>query len=160
MTTKTDIEKLFRSNYRAMYILAYRLLHDEDIARDIVHDVFASLLDGDASPVSRTWLMNGVRYACLNHIRNLSTRDRLNRLYALDLDDIEDEEWPDDESIALLHDIIDNRMTEQTRRIVKLRYGEHLKYQEIAEKLSISETAVYKHLRHAINVLRLNFKQK
>ena len=66
--------------------------------------------------------MNGVRYACLNHIRNLSTRDRLNRLYALDLDDIEDEEWPDDESIALLHDI--------------------------------------KHLRHAINVLRLNFKQK
>ena len=44
MTTKSDIEQLFRSNYTAMLTLAIRLLHDTDTARDIVHDVFESVL--------------------------------------------------------------------------------------------------------------------
>lgn len=37
MTTKSDIEQLFQSNYRAMLTLAIRLLHDPETARDIVH---------------------------------------------------------------------------------------------------------------------------
>ena len=44
MTTMSDIEQLFRSNYQAMLTLAIRLLHDADAARDIVHDVFESVL--------------------------------------------------------------------------------------------------------------------
>lgn len=43
MTTKSDIEQLFQSNYRAMLTLAIRLLHDLETARDIVHDVFESV---------------------------------------------------------------------------------------------------------------------
>ena len=43
MTTKSDIEQLFQSNYRAMLTLAIRLLHDPETARDIVHDVFELL---------------------------------------------------------------------------------------------------------------------
>ena len=49
MTTKSDIEQLFQSNYRAMLTLAIRLLHDPETARDIVHDVFESLLSAAMS---------------------------------------------------------------------------------------------------------------
>lgn len=42
MTTKNEIEQLFRSNYKQMFILANRMLHDEDAARDIVHEVLIS----------------------------------------------------------------------------------------------------------------------
>ena len=45
MTNKNDIEQLFKAHYAQMYRLAVALLHDDDLARDIVHDVFASLLD-------------------------------------------------------------------------------------------------------------------
>ena len=43
MTTKDDIERLFRTHYAAMYRLAMLILRDDDVARDIVHDVFERL---------------------------------------------------------------------------------------------------------------------
>lgn len=91
MMTKDDIEQIFRSNYRTMLLLANRMVHDEDAARDIVHDVFASLLSGSASAATPSYLLSGVRFACLKYIRSLSVRERLNKMYALDLSEIEDE---------------------------------------------------------------------
>lgn len=98
-----------------------------------------------------------MRFACLNHIRNLSVRERLNRLYALDLCEIEDDAWPDDEDVARLNAIVDSRLSDQCRRVVRLRFSGRLSYGDIAAELGISEVAVYKHLRHALNVLRENF---
>lgn len=46
MTYRNDIEGLFKAHYAQMYRLAAALLHDDDLARDIVHDVFVTLLDG------------------------------------------------------------------------------------------------------------------
>lgn len=45
MTNRNDIETLFKANYPQMRRLARALLHDDDSARDIVHDVFESLLN-------------------------------------------------------------------------------------------------------------------
>lgn len=160
MTTKSDIEQLFRSNYTAMLTLAIRLLHDTDTARDIVHDVFESVLSENLSIVTPAYLLTGVRFACLKHLRNLSLRERFNNLYALDLDEIEDDEWPDPEDVARLNELIDQSLTMQDRQVVRLRFNEHMSYDEIAGQLGISEVAVYKHLRHAMDVLRQNFNRK
>lgn len=157
MTSENNIEQLFRDNYRAMLILACRFTHDEDVARDIVHDVFASLLSGSKELVTVAYLMSGVRFACLNHIRDLSTRDRLNSLYAIDNVNLEDEDWPDEDDVERLRMLVDRLLSDQCRRVVKLRFEFRLSYREISEELSISEVAVYKHLRHAMNVLRQNF---
>lgn len=156
MMNNDDIEQLFRRNYGAMFRLADRLTHDAEMARDIVHDVFASLLANDIPSVTPAYLMQGVRFACLKHIRSLSIRDRLRQLYALDNREIEDGAWPDEEIMAQIIDIVNTKLSEQCRRIVKLRFSARLTYHEIAEELSISETAVYKHLHHAIIVLRQN----
>lgn len=160
MTTVKDIEQLFKSNYRTLLIIANRLVHDEDEARDIVHDVFAKLLTDDQTEVTPAYLVNGVRYACLNHIRNRSVRERLGRLYALDPPELADDEWPDEATMNKLNEIVDERLTEQCRRVVKLRFGSRLSYRETAEELGVSETAVYKHLRHALNVIRQNLNEK
>lgn len=157
MTAENYIETLFRRNYPAMLALAVRLLHDRETARDIVHDVFASLMTQAPSQATTAFLLGGVRFACLNHIRNLSVRERLNRLYALDLCEIEDDAWPDDEDVARLNAIVDSRLSDQCRRVVRLRFSGRLSYGDIAAELGISEVAVYKHLRHALNVLRENF---
>ena len=160
MTTKSDIEKLFRSNYTAMLTLAIRLLHDADIARDIVHDVFESMLSENLSTVTPAYLLTGVRFACMKHLRSLSLRERFNNLYALDLDEIEDDEWPDPEDVARLKELIDQSLTMQDRQAVRLRFNERMSYYEIAGQLGISEVAIYKHLRHAMDVLRQNFNRK
>lgn len=158
MTTVNDIELLFRKNFKAMLTLANRLVHDEETARDIVHDIFASLLSDSPESVTTAYLLNGVRFACLNHIRDLSVRQRIYNLYSYETDDMESDSLPDDEAAARLNAVIERNLTEQCQRVVRLRFTGRLTYREIAEELGISEVAVYKHLRHALNVLRKNIK--
>ena len=144
MTTKSNIELLFRSNYPAMLTLAIRLLHDPETARDIVHDVFESVLRENLSTVTCAYLLTGVRFACMKHLRNLSVRERFNNLYALDIDETEDDEWPDPEDVARLNGLIDNSLTEQDRRVVRMRFTFRMSYRESpqswasAKRLSIS----------------------
>ena len=143
-----------------MLTLAIRLLHDPETARDIVHDVFESVLSEYPATITPAYLLTGVRFACLKHLRNLSQRERFNNLYAIDLDEIEDDEWPDPEDVARLNGLIDHSISEQDRRVVRMRFTGRMPYSEIAAHLGISETAVYKHLRHALDVLRQNFNRK
>lgn len=175
MTNINDIEQLFRTHYAAMHRMAMLILRDEDVARDIVHDVFAHLLsqrckapDGDVfeslltagtTDVSAQYLLRAVRNRCLNYLRNLSTRERIREIYALDEQEIADEEWPDDETIARIHSTITCNLTPACSRVVELRFTEGMSYKEIAAALGVSETAVYKHLRHAIDVLRQKLSQ-
>ncbi len=157
MATVNEIEQLFRSNYTAMYTLACRLMHDSEVARDIVHDVFASLLKDCPPYVSSAFLLKGVRFACMKYMRNLDVRARLKECYALDISEIDEDDWPTDEDVSRLNAIVDTMLSEQCRRVVRLRFNARLAYKDIAEEIGISETAVYKHLRHAMNVLRKYF---
>lgn len=141
-----------------MLILANRLLHDEDSARDIVHDVFSSLLSRNVESVTESYLLQGLRFACLKHIRSLSVKERINKLYALDCEEIETEDWPNEEEVSLIRKVVEFELPALTAKIVRLRFYERMSYKEIATNLSISEVTVYKHLHHAIGVLRKKLK--
>lgn len=155
MIKQNEIERLFRSNYKPMLNVANRFLHDEDLAHDIVHDVFAALLNADVSTVTSSYLLNAVRYACLKHIRGLSVRERFNNLYSLEYSDESNEDtWPDENEITLINNIVDRHLPEQTRKIVRMKFNGQLTYKEIADELSVSEVTVYKHLRKAIIIIR------
>lgn len=154
MTITNDIEQLFRTHYTSMHRLAMLLLRNEDVARDIVHDIFESLLNAGHTDVSGQYLLKSVRNRCLNYLRGLSTSERIKELYALDEQEVAAEEWPDDETIAKIHSTVSNNLTDACRRVVELRFTDGMSYKEISQTLGISEVAVYKHLRHAIDVLR------
>ena len=159
MTTKDDITRLFRSHYAAMYRLAMLILRDDDVARDIVQDVFEAILVSGKSDVSAPYLLTAVRNRCLKHIRSLSVKDRIKEVYSVDEREIEDGEWPNDETIALIQKTVAHDLTEACRRVVELRFSEGKSYHEISEILGISKVAVYKHLRHATDVLRKKLSQ-
>lgn len=159
MTKFDDIGLLFRTHYAAMYRLAMLILRDDSVSRDIVHDVFEALLVSGRTGVSGAYLMTAVRNRCLNHIRSLSVQDRMKEIYAIDEREIADEDWPDDATIELIRNVVTNDLTEACRRVVNLRFSEGKSYQEIADILSVSKVAVYKHLRHAIDVLRKKLSQ-
>lgn len=154
-----DIERLFKTHYPAMHRLAMLILHDEDVARDIVHDVFEWLLNASLTDVSGQYLLRAVRNRCLNYFRSLTARERIKELYAIDEQEIDAEDWPDDDTIAQIHSTVSNDLTDACRRVVELRFTDGMSYKEIAAALGISEVAVYKHLRHAIDVLRLKLSR-
>ncbi|MGM9854388.1 MAG: sigma-70 family RNA polymerase sigma factor [Muribaculaceae bacterium] len=155
MTNRNDIEQLFKAHYAQMYRLAVALLHDDDLARDIVHDVFASLLDSSLDiTVSGGYLIKAVRNRCLNYIRDCEIHQRIANRYFLENEEYESEDWPDDETIAQIYSLIKSELSPQARRVLELRFSEGLPFSRIAASMGISETAVYRHLGHALKVIR------
>lgn len=138
-----------------MYRLATALLHDDDLARDIVHDVFASLLDRDQNIlVNGGYLLKSVRNRCLNHIRDCGIHQRIANCYFLDNEEYDIEDWPDEDTIARIDSMIRNDISPQARRVIELRFSNGMPFSRIATTMGISETAVYRHLSHALSVIR------
>ncbi len=161
MAGKNDIEQLFKAHYEQLLRLALGLLHDNDLARDIVHDVFASILDVDCvSPgISAAYLLRAVRNRCINHIRDCETRQRIAHLYFLDNDMYESEEGNDEQLMASVRGIIRTDLSEKARRVIELRFVQGLQFSEVARQMGISETAVFRHLRHALVLIRQKLNQ-
>lgn len=155
MTNQNYIEQLFKSHYLQMFRLAVALLHDDDLARDIVHDVFLSLLDRKQEmPVSGRYLMKSVRNRCLNLIRDCEIHQRIARRYFIDNEEYDSNSWPDEETLARIYSFIRNDISSQARRIMELRFAEGMPFARIAATMDISETAVYRHLSNALKIIR------
>lgn len=156
MTHRPDIEKLFKKYYAQMHRQAAMLLHDDDLARDIVHDVFCTLLDGNiaVAVLSPSYLLRAVRNRCLNHIRDLDIHERVLGLYFAEVDDYDGEDWPDEATVLEINSIIRDNLPEQCRRVIELRFVSGLKFEEVAHEMGISQTAVFKHMRHALSIIR------
>ena len=160
MTNRNDIETLFKANYPQMRRLARALLHDDDSARDIVHDVFESLLNSKNQALfSTAYLLSSVRNRCLSQIRDKGIHDRILNLYFCEMEEYDAEKWPDDETIARIYQIIKSELTPQCRRIMELRFINGLSFANVAENLGIIENAVYKHVRQALVIIRKKLNQ-
>ena len=155
MTDRNNIEELFKAHYAQMYRLAVALLHDDDLARDIVHDVFLMLLDRDFQiHATEGYLLKAVRNRCLNHIRNCAIHQRIVNCYFIDNEEYDTEEWPDEETSERIQDLISNDISPQARRVMQLRFPAGMSFAHIAASMKISETAVYRHLNHALALIR------
>lgn len=161
MEDKTrHIESLFKQHYQAMYRLAFMMLHDKEESRDIVHDVFARLLDGDIrfdSGKAEAFLLSCVRNRCLNVMRSQGSRERAMRDFPIDDENASDSEAFESE-IKALQDGISLLTPPVCREIILLHYRYGLTFKQIATQLGVSETTIYKHLRNALNQLRLTLR--
>ena len=161
MEDKTrHIESLFKQHYQAMYRLAFMMLHDMEESRDIVYDVFARLLDGDIrfdSDKAGAFLLSCVRNSCLNVMRTQDSRERAMRDFPID-DEIASDSEAFESEIQALQDGISQLTPPVCREIILLHYNDGLTFKEIAARLGVSETTIYKHLRNALNQLRLTIK--
>lgn len=155
MTNRNDIERLFKANYAQMHRLAIALLHDDDLARDIVHDVFARLLEEKSGiAVTGGYLLKAVRNRSLNHIRDCGIHQRTAAGYFLDIEEYDSEDWPDEETIARIYSLIRSDVSPRSREVLELRFSEGMPFALIAKRMGISETAVYRHMSHALTIIR------
>ena len=153
-----QFKELFLSEYGRMYKAAYILLGDEDEAKDAVQDVFARLWDG-TTPLreesQRTFLLTCVRNRCLNIIARRRQNNELDELH-----EFVDSEKDDGELIAAINRYVDERLTPQTSRIIKMHYNEEQSYKDISKELGISLSAVNKHIVQGLRKLRSTFKDR
>lgn len=138
-----------------MLRVALALLHDDAQARDAVHDVFAGLMERETAPelITGAYLLRAVRNRCLNHIRDCEIHRRVERLYLLDNTAYTDD-WPDRETLERVDAAVADLLTPQARRVVELRFRSGMPFAEVAAEMGISQTAVFRHLRHALSIIR------
>ena len=160
---KQHIERLFRQHYRAMYRLASVMLHDDDESKDIVHDVFARLLTGEFplhEATAGAFLLSCVRNQCLNVMRDRKIHERARQLLMLE-SEISSRAGEDIESeVIALYQAVADLFPPVCREVILLHYRDRLTYREIAERLGVSETTVYRHLKSALDQLRLTLTRE
>ena len=155
-----SFEKLFYRFYPGMFSYAAGLLRKEEVAEEVVQDVFYNIWKNRESLwISTSWqgylyrsVYNNAMMYLRKHRRELLTDDS----YALEQgpgpgDPLEEMQYREAEDLV-------NRTVEQfparTREIFRLNRQEGLTYREIAGKLSISVKTVEAHMGKALKALR------
>ena len=163
MTDQKKLEKLFKQHYRQMYRLATMLLHDDAESKDVVHDIFAHLLRNSLDlreDTAESYLLTSVRNRCLNVIRSRQIQERVEHLYLLDLDTTITPAERLEEELEALYKGIDQLEPPVCCDIIMQHFRDGITFKEIANRLGVSETTVYKHLRRALNQLRTQLKKQ
>lgn len=160
-----QFEQLFHLEYSRMYRAAHILLGDEDEAKDAVQDVFARLWDGSVNlreESQRTFLLTCVRNRCLNIIAQRRRQQDSTSQLVTEHEDAETETWQeksDEELTEMVQQYIDERLTPQTGRVIRMRFDDEKSYKDISHSLGISLSAVNKHIVQGLRKLRQQFNR-
>ena len=150
---------MFRQHYEKMYNLARSILSDDDESKNVVSEVFTTILADDVvlMPESKEgFLMRSVRNRCLNLIAHKSVKERVTKLLLDDADVILSEET--DERLDHLMLLIEDLEPPIRRLIFRLRYLQEKSYQEVADEVGVSKVTVFNHLSKAMDWIKEQFK--
>jgi RNA polymerase sigma factor (sigma-70 family) len=139
----STIEDLYRTHGHSALRRARRLLGNEEEAREVLHEVFASLLDRpgqyQGASALTTWLYGATTHGCLNLLRNQRSRARLLAARS----DAEDAigSPPTAERLVILRDLL-ARVPEELARVAVYYYADEMTHDEIATVLACSRRHV------------------
>ena len=184
--TRKEIESLFKTHYTQMYHLALTLLFDEAESKDVVSDVFASLLSGKAAikreqsdagissaereqarpkvkgvmraDNAKAFLLASVHHRCLNVLQHKQVQERFARLLTEDADTlISDNTAEEQMQMEELMRYVRDNLSPMEQNIFRLRYLREMTCQEVAEALIVSRQTVHTHLKQTVEKIRKYF---
>lgn len=156
---------LYEQHAAALYQYGVRLVQDEFLVRDALHDLFVRLWTKRAqlAPIDnvRYYLLTGLRNALLDHKR----RDQRYQHVSLDDDERtpfqlsfspEAEAFQQQENQAQAARLLAavEQLSPRQKQVIYLRYYEELEYPQIAELLAINIKGVYKLTARALDALK------
>lgn len=147
MLGRQSIEQAYRTHGHAVLRRASRLLGNEADAREVLQEVFASLLErpeqfrGTSSPT--TWLYSATTNLCLNKLRDGKTRSRLLQERVVPAND--EAIPPTAEASALVRDLL-AKLPEDLATAAIYYYLDDMTHEEIADVMGCSR-------RHVGNLL-------
>jgi RNA polymerase sigma-70 factor, ECF subfamily len=158
--SEKDFEQLFRDYFNQLLNFAYNMVKDEEIARDIVQQVFLNVWNKREAIKIRTsyqgYLYRSVYNSSLNHLRLKSRFVRISN----DSDIESQSDWHEqegkiieDERIKRLQIAID-KLPVKCRAVFTLNRFENMTYKEVATHLGISVKMVEKQIAKALKFLR------
>lgn len=150
---------MFRQHYEKMYNLARYLLSDDDESKDVVSEVFTTILANNAVLMPEReegFLMRSVRNRCLNLIAHKGVKERVTKLLIDDADVILSDKT--DGRLEQLMLLIEDLEPPIRKQIFRLHYLKEMSYQEVADEVGVSKVTVFNHLSKAMDWIKEQFK--
>ncbi len=150
-------KELFEKLYPELVVYANQYLFDSQYSEDIVQEVFVWLWEKadkmDIKTNLKSYLYAMVRNRCLNALKSIKITDSSKTLesHATFVTDHSTDWYPDDEKQELYEQVlkvIDN-FPDKMRTIVKLRFLNNYRCNEIADELGVSVNTVKTQLKRA-----------
>lgn len=158
---RSQIESLFKTHYTQMYHLALTLLFDEAESKDVVSDVFASLLSGRVvmrAVNAKAFLLASVHHRCLNVLQHKQVQERFARLLTEDTDTLVSDNTVEEQmQMKELMRYVRENLSPMEQEIFRLRYLREMTCQEVAEVLNVSRQTVHTHLKQLVEKIRKYF---
>lgn len=153
--------EIYKRYWALLYRHALKMTRNEEIAKDVVQDVFVSLWDM-SNDLQLSTSLNAYLYATTrNKILNLFAKEKVKTNYVQTLAlHLERGENITDHRLRerLLNEKIEEgiaQLPKKMRQVFEMSRKENLSYKEIAEELSLSDKTVKKQVSNAIKILRL-----
>jgi RNA polymerase sigma-70 factor (family 1) len=162
MADLSKIEALFKEHYSFLCAVAFRVVEDEEVAKDIVQNFFLYCLDKISIIAVHTsfksYAFRAVRNASLSYrkkAKKVDYNDELLLQAAAHLASQQEQDVQEQESMRdqELWAII-GQMPEKRRLVFLLSNKDGLKYTEIAAQLDISVNTVKTHIKLSYEFLR------
>ena len=161
-----QFESLFRSSYVSLVRYAKTLIRDHDTAEEIVQDLFFRIWkDRDKIVIESSlngYLFRSIHNRCLHHIEHVKVVER----HAEEMS-LRTTENPDNPSDILSYNELQARIAtileklpERCGKIFCMNRFEGLKYNEIAEKLSVSVKTVEANMGRALKEFRKELAER
>lgn len=165
-------EQLYLNYHGRLVLYANKYLHDVELAKDVVQEVFSILWRQQENRVlngnTKAYLFQAVRNKALNCIRDnkkyldldISISSQLNQAERMVVADASN---PFHSLLELeleeQFDAVLNRLPESCVKAFKLSRNEGLKNREIADRMGVSVKMVEKHISKALHTFRKEFAQ-
>jgi len=156
LTDEAAFKSIFDGNYQRLVLFADSFLLNTSAAEDIVQNIFADFWQSGIwknKEVSlKGYLYKTVKNRCLNEIRNQNVRDSHNLRYVRAMLNV----WEDGENDHTLLSALTkslNKLPNQVRRAIELRYFESKSVSETAYILNVSENTVKTQIKRGKNRL-------
>ena len=161
---RSQIESLFKTHYTQMYHLALTLLFDEAESKDVVSDVFASLISGKTmmrTDNAKAFLLACVRHRCMNVLQHKQVHERFARLLTEDTDALVSGNTMEEQmQMEELMRYVQENLSPMEQNVFRLRYLREMTCQEVAEALNVSRQTVHTHLKQSVEKIRKYFAMR
>ncbi|MGV3556638.1 RNA polymerase sigma factor [Larkinella arboricola] len=159
-----DNEAAFAELYNrykgVLYLHAYRMLGDEDEAKDILQELFTTLWVRRKELISISTVSSYLYQSVRNRVMDVIAHKKAEEKYIDSLSQfIASGEYMTDQKVREneLRSIIESevaRLPTKMKEIFELSRKENLSYREIADELNISDKTVKKQVNNALKILR------